>query len=44
MTSRKRTAAAEDIPIRPKREAGVETPSLVCALDPNRDVLRRVFF
>jgi hypothetical protein len=45
MTSRKRrTTTAEDTPIRPKREAVVETPSYICALDPNRALLRRVLF
>jgi hypothetical protein len=44
MTSRKRSTA-EDAPIRPKREAvAVEQQSSICALDPNRALLRRVFF
>jgi hypothetical protein len=45
MTSRKCRTAAEDAPIRPKRETvALETPSYICALDPNRALLRRVFF
>jgi hypothetical protein len=44
MASRKRLTAAEDNPIQPKREADVETPSMICALDPNRALLRRAFF
>jgi hypothetical protein len=46
MTSRKRrttTTTDEDTPIRPKREAVVETSSYICLLDPNRTLLRRVF-
>jgi hypothetical protein len=44
MTSRKRRTA-EYAPIRPTREAvALETPSLIYALDPNRALLRRVFF
>jgi hypothetical protein len=45
MKSRKRRIAAlKDTPIRPKREAGVDTPILICALDPNRALFRRLFF
>jgi hypothetical protein len=45
MTSSKRLTPAAKTPIRPKREAvALETPSFICALDPNRALIRCVFF